>query len=150
MENQDLYIAMLSGTNPNRGDTDAFSDQFRNLARYYLEDDSKGACIFERFGVSKKISGSFSRLSLNAVAAELVDRLRSQTDMAHDRDLLVNQSLNKMRTTASSLELDGLGPGFLNQAKCRSHSVVGAGMKTAIRHVSNEKCPLYATANCFG
>src|SRR3546814_7677480 len=56
-------------------------------------------------------------LAAHAIAAQDVDRLRRQPDMAHHRDAALGQEFDRRRQHLAPLDLDRCGAGFLEQGR---------------------------------
>ena len=86
------------------------------LGRHELQHDREGARLLDRERIGEQLARRLDRLALHAVAAEAVDRLRRQADVAHDRDAGAGDRLDRPRRPHAALDLDRLGAGLADEA----------------------------------
>src|SRR5688500_17460931 len=86
MCNQDLPVAARARANPNDWDGNTLGDQLREPGRHRFQHDAKAACLFEDHSIFHESFGGNRSLALSAESAELMDGLRRETEMPHDRN----------------------------------------------------------------
>ena len=113
-------------------------DHLRERRRDGFEDDGEGAGVFERAGIVDELGGRGGRLALDLVAAELVDRLRRQAEVAHHRDAGFDHAADERHDVAAAFELHGGGAAFLEEAAGVAHGFVGVRLVAHERHVGDD------------
>ena len=85
----------------------------------------EGAGLLDRQGVGEELAAGLAGLALDAVAAELVDRLRRQADVAHDRDAGPDDRLDGAGAALAAFELDRPGAALAHQQPAFSRLASG-------------------------
>src|SRR6266849_2062308 len=78
----------------------------RDLARHALEDDAERARPLELLGVRKDARGLLLGFALDLEAPHLMNELRGEAQMSHDRDAHRGQPLRDLDDSAAAFELD--------------------------------------------
>src|SRR4029079_11028719 len=118
-------------------------------SRHYCSTSRKTARVCKRARIVEQLTRGRRSLALNAISAELVDRLWRQTDVAHHCDFFVDQTLYQLHAFMPAFEFHCLGAAFLYQPQRISHRVVSARMKRTVRHVGNEQRALHGASHRF-
>ncbi len=71
-----------------------------------FEHDGKDAGLLQHLGIFRQAVGGFGIPSLRAEASQLVNRLRCQTDMAHDRNTDIDKPFGRIDNLPASFDLD--------------------------------------------
>ena len=100
-----LPIGVHPGPDADGRDRDCLCDHFGHSHRDTLQHDRKTAGVFERLGGLNELAGVLGLGALHLETTHRVDRLGSETDMAHHRDLGVDDLLDHRESLASALEL---------------------------------------------
>ena len=87
------------------GHVDGVGDELGHRVGHALEHDGEHARLDERLGVVDEQLGAARLLALHLEAAHGVHRLRGQADVAHHRDLGVDDGLDHRHPLAAALEL---------------------------------------------
>ena len=98
-----LAVAMAARTDTDRGDADGVGDQAGHRVGDALEHDRETAGVDERDRVVDDGASRLELLALDPEAAEGVDGLRRQPQVAHDRDLGVEDRPHRVEALASAL-----------------------------------------------
>src|SRR5689334_1120674 len=85
MCDQNLSVAMLARTDPDRRDPNRISDLLRYLSQDNLEHHRKCSGLFHSVSVRQQCLDLRLRAALDSVAALLAHALRQHTDMRHER-----------------------------------------------------------------
>ena len=81
---------------------------------------AEGARLLQRLGVIDELHRGLGRLALDAEAAELVDGLRRQAEVADNRDAGLDDTPDRLRGALASFELHGLAAALLGRGGPRS------------------------------
>ena len=111
MEHENLTVAARSGADTDGRDVDRVGDQLGHLIGNTLDDDGKAAGVGKCLCVVDQGQRLGRLAALHPETPHGVHRLRGQPDVAHDRDLGVEQRLDHGQTLTASFELDALGAG---------------------------------------
>lgn len=117
LDHEDLAVgagARADADGEGRGEL--LCDVGAQVGGHALEDDGKGAGLLEREGVGDELLGCLGALALDLEAAEGVDGLRRQADVAHDGDAGLHHGLDLGADLDAALELDGLATALLHEA----------------------------------
>ena len=82
----------------------------RQVPRYPLEDDREGAGVLERVRIGDEPLPVAGTPRLDLQAAERVDGLGREPEVAHHRDPALRETGNRLDHPAAALELDGVHP----------------------------------------
>ncbi len=82
---------------PMIGHRTAAGHLFGNLFHHAFDDDAEGAGISDRFGIGEDLLRFISAFAARAIAAEHIDRLRGQADMADHRNAAMGEELDGRR-----------------------------------------------------
>ena len=111
MEHEHLAVAVTARADADRGHRHRLGDHAGHRVGDALEDDAEHAGLGQRDRVVDDDAGGVERLALHAEAAERVDRLRREAEVAHHRDLGVEDRPHVVETLAPALELHRAGAG---------------------------------------
>ena len=93
----DLPGAAGAGADADGRDAQALGDGRGQLLGHQLQHDREGAGLLDRQRVGEQGSRGIAGLALHADLADLVDGLRRQADVAHDRDAGLDHGLDGAR-----------------------------------------------------
>ena len=82
MNHEYLAIAIRSGPDANGRDTQSLGNDGCQFPRHALDQQGKSASVFDRLSVGEQVGRRLGRPSLHPVAAQGVERLRCQSDVA--------------------------------------------------------------------
>ena len=133
-----LAVALRAGADADGRDVELLGDDARDVDGHRLEDDGVGAGFLQGHGVVQQADGGGGRLALHLVAAELVDRLRRQAEVAHHRDAGLDEQAHRLGDARAALQLDGLRAALLEHAAGVAQGVGGAGLVAHERHVGDD------------
>ena len=145
---EDLTVALRTSTNADRRHFQTGRYPAGQLGRNRLEDNRKHARLLENIGIFKKAFRSLRIAALRAKSAQLMDRLRRQPKMPHNRNSDIDQPLGCLHDMASAaFDLYGCRAAFLNQPAGISHGFFHAELECEKGHVGHDQGPLRATAH---
>src|SRR5438876_963058 len=84
LDDEHLGVAMRPSADADGGNGERLRDALPERAGNALQHDSKGARLFQGFGVIDDLLGGLVAAALDAVAAELVDERRGEAEVSHD------------------------------------------------------------------
>src|SRR6202043_1201132 len=116
LDDEHLGIAMRSRANADRRHRQRFRYPLTEHSRDALQDDGEGAGFLQRLGVIEDLLRRFITATLDAHATELVDELRRQPQVAHDRDAHRRQGFRVPDDASSPLHLHGMHARLLQEA----------------------------------
>ncbi len=96
---------------PMVGTSTALGDHAGHLVGHALEHDGEAPGVGQRLGVGHEPQRGLLLAALHLEAAHGVHRLRGEAEVAHHRDLGVDERLDHRQALAPALELHGLGSG---------------------------------------
>ena len=114
VQDEHLPVGAGAGADADGRDAQRLSDGARELAGHSLQHDAEGSRLLQGFRVSQDPGRLRVRLALDLEPAHLVDELRRQAEMAHDRDAELGQPARDLDHVAA-LELDRVHPGLLEE-----------------------------------
>src|SRR5438552_3283338 len=100
MSYKDLAVASYARTDADRGDLQSSGDLLGNLRRHAFDNHGERTRLFRGSGIFQKL-GLFS---LDPEAAEAPHRLRSETDVSHDRDISLGDGGDGGRAADTAFE----------------------------------------------
>ena len=109
MVHEHLAVAVTTGADADRGHGDRVGHQARHRVGHALEHHGEAAGLGERDRVVDDLPGGVEGLALHPEPAEGVDRLRREADVAHHRDLGVEDGVDGVEPLATALELHRAG-----------------------------------------
>src|SRR5712691_7091802 len=121
-----------------------------DLSRHALEDDAERPRLLELLGVGQDARGLLVGLALDLEAAHLMDELRGEAKMAHDRDAHRRQPLRDLDDPAAALELDGVHSAFLDEPAGGGDRLFDRRVIRHERHVAHEQRLVRATRDRLG
>jgi hypothetical protein len=86
-------------------------------------------------------------LAARLVAAELVDALRREAEVAHHRDARIGEALHGRSERSAAFEFDGLGEAFLEQAAGVAQASFDADLVAQERHVADHHGALHGATD---
>ena len=110
MVNENLAVAVTTGANADSRDPDRVCDHARHTIGHTFEDDREAAGFGERHGIVDDPASCIELLALHLEATDGVDGLRRQAEMAHHRDLGVEDGRDRVETLPSTFEFDRTRP----------------------------------------
>src|ERR1700682_295010 len=116
LDDEHLRVAMRARADADGRHRQRLRHPLSEHARDALEDDGEGAGLFQRSSIGEDLLRRFVAATLDPHAAELVDELRSQPQMAHRRDDHRGQGLRIADDASSSLHLHGMDASLLQEA----------------------------------
>src|SRR5205807_153529 len=140
---------MHAGAYADGWNLNALRNHPRDFARHQLQHYRKDTGIFERERIVEQPARGVGGFSLYSISAELIDRLRRQTDVAHHRDFFVHQPFDQLHTLLTAFELHRFGLALFYQTQRRAHGVIWARVKRSIRHVGYQQSAFYAATHGF-
>ena len=150
MKHEDLPVAVGARADPDRRHAGEASGDFGgNYRWYHFHYHEGGAGLFQRQCIRLQACRAIFGPSLDAIAAELVHRLRCQANMGADRHAAVDQEVNRVRHECAAFELDHLGPRG-HQPGGVSHRLFAALLIAAERHVRNNERAIAAACDALG
>src|SRR5262245_35935654 len=108
MEYENLPIRSHAGTDTDRGDCQLRCDPGAQLRWDALEHDGKAAEILQAVSLTNQPGRVGPAPALHTKATELVDPLRCQADVSHDRYARTNDMSDHLLVAFDSFELYGL------------------------------------------
>ena len=109
MVHEHLAVAVAARADTDRRDGDRVGDQAGDRVGYALEHHREAARFGESDRVVDDVTRGVERLALHAQPAERVDRLRREPDVAHHRDLGVEDRLDRVDALVATFELHRAG-----------------------------------------
>ena len=106
-----------------------------DLLHHAFEHQGEAARLGHRLGVGQHLFGLRIVAAAGAVAAERIDRLRGQPDMADHRNAALRQEGDGRRHRLAALELHRRGAGLLQHPRGVAERLLGAFLIGAERHV---------------
>ena len=144
------HLTVALGTSAN---TDCWHFQTSRYARSQIrgngfENNRKHAGLLEKIGLLQKALCGLGVATLGTKSAQLMDRLRRQAKMSHNRNADIDQPLCRIPDLASAaFDLHGRRPALLNQPAGISHGFFHVELEGKKRHVSHDEGPFRASAN---
>lgn len=111
VRDDELAVHVGTGANAVHRHADLIAHERGALGRHRLEEDREGAGVLERAGIVEDLSGGGIGAALHAVPAQLPERLRRESEMAHHGNAGVGDGAHARRDPPSTLELHGVTPG---------------------------------------
>ena len=102
---------------------------------------AKAPAVGDRLGVGADGRGSVGVAALDAEAADRVERLRRQADMAHDRNAALDEEADGLRHAAAALELHGAAAGLLQDPRGGPEGAPRALLIGAERQIDDDERP---------
>ena len=150
VDDQHLAVAADARADADGGDGELPGDALGDLGRDALEHHRVGAGVLERAGVGDQPLGAAVLATLDLEAAQLVERLRGQADVTHDRDAARHQAPDQLGVLGAALELDRVSAALLDQASGRGQGRLDAGLVRHERHVADHVSPVRAARHRAG
>ena len=95
--------------------------------------------MIDRFGVGEDFLGFVRALAARAIAAEHVDRLRGQADVADDRDAAVGEEVDCRRHRLAALQLHCRAAGLLHDPRGAGEGLLWRAFIASKRHVDGDQ-----------
>ena len=134
-----LAVAMRTGADADRRNVERGARRLRDLFGNRLEHDREGAGILQCERVGDERIRVLRASGLLDVAANLVHRLRLQSEVSHHRDADVHHPAHGIEHRTSTLELDGGGSALLEQPARVAHGLFDADLIREERHVGHDE-----------
>ena len=111
-----LPVAAGPGSDADGGNGQPLGNELRQRRRHQFQDHRVGPGRFQGQGVGQQLGCLSGVAPAHPVAAQGVDRLGSYPDMAHNRDVALDDALHNRGHVLAALQLDRVGAAFLHQA----------------------------------
>ena len=111
MVHEHLTVAVAAGADTDRGDADRVGDHPGHAVGHALQHDREATGLGQRHRIVDDAPCRVELLALHLEAADRVDRLRREAQMAHHRDLGVEDGRDRVEPLAAALELHRAGAG---------------------------------------
>src|SRR5882762_8221708 len=147
---QDLAVAVRAGTDPDGGDAQLAGDLRGEFAGHGFENDGEGACGFHGAGVAQQLLGAIGGLALHAVAAQRVDGLRREADVAHHGNFGFGEARDQFQTALAAFDFYGFDAGFFHEAYGVAQRFRSIRVIAAKGHVRDQERALRAAADGAG
>ena len=131
MQDQDLPVGARTRADADARDAELVGNGRRELARHALEDDAERAGFLERDSVYRDLRSLLVGFALDLESAHLVDELRRQAEVTHDRDPDLGQTPGDLDNATSAFELDRVHAGLLHKSTGAGDRLLG---RRVIRH----------------
>ncbi len=137
MVHEHLTIGVHARTDPDRRDVDRLGDHLRHPNRHAFEHDREAPGVLERLRGLHELAGLLGLLALHLEPTHGMDRLRRQADVAHHRNLRVDDLLDHRQSLATALELHRMGAGP-HQLGRVAHRLLGRHVVAHPRQVADD------------
>ena len=115
-----------------------------NVARHRLEHDGERARVLDGERIVEQAAGLVGGAPLHAVAAELVNGLRGETEVAHHGDAILRQAAHSISHRRAAFQLHRLRAALLQQPPRVAQGVLGAHVVGHEGHVGHDEGVLRA------
>ncbi len=116
MEDDDLSITTWTGADADSRDLEHLGDGVGHLVWDALQDDWKNPGLFQLPGLLDDVFRFLYCFTSDPVLPQMMDGLRSQPDVAHDRDVRFDEDFDELQPFFwSSFDLYGFGSPFLQE-----------------------------------
>src|SRR5450631_4340698 len=139
VKHQDLAVGTGTGPDADGWDPNGLRDAARELAWHSLEDQAERSSLLELFGVGQDPRRLSLALALDLEAAHLVDELRRQTKVTHDRDAQLGQAAGDLNDATAALQLDGVHATFLKEPAGAGDRLLDGDVIRHERHIAHEQ-----------
>ena len=103
----------------------------------------EAAQVLQQLRITHQLLGLLLHRGAGHVGAELVDRLRREAQVTHDRDAGGEDALDAFGDDRAALHLDGMRAGFLHDAHRALQRELAVALVAAERHVHHHQRPRY-------
>ena len=145
-----MSVTTIAGADTDNRAGDGFRYFLCESRRDLLQDNGETAGFVQEFGVVEQFGSLCLFFGAQAVAAELIDALRRQTEVSHDGHAGLDHVADSRQDLFAALEFDGIATGFLEDLDGIAHGFLFAHLITAKRHVANDERVLLRADNSFG
>lgn len=150
VQHQHLSVGGVAAADADSGARHRRRHARRQRRGYLLEHDGEHPRLVQQLRVMEQ----FLRLALlfraQAVAAELVDALRRQTEVPHDGYPRLHQMPDERQNLLAALQLHRVRPALFHQPYGIAHAVFFADLVTAERHIRHHEAVLRAAHHALG
>src|ERR1700682_2037139 len=150
LDDEHLGVTMRSGADADRRRRQPFRYPLTEHTRDALEDDGEGAGFLQRLGVLEDLLRRLITATLDAHATELVDELRRQPQVAHDRDAHRRQCFRGADHAPSSLHLHRMNTRLLQETAGVANRVLFGRVVGHEGHVADDQRVWRAANHCSG
>src|SRR5579872_1962592 len=150
MNYQHLAITFGTGPDPDSRCCNLGRNHCCNFAGNAFEIDTSHAGPIQSHRIAHELFDALKRLSLNLVSAHHIYRLRSETNVAGDRDLRIDYAAYQIGAFLSTFHLHRFGAPLFHEARGIAQCLVRCYVKRSERHVGYEKRMLHPTPDGFG
>ncbi len=120
------------------GTCDRLGGAARHRLAGALDDDGEAAGLGHRSRIGQNPCGLGLVAALSAEAADDVNRLRLQTDMAQYRNAALHQKAHRLGHRLAAFELDAGGAGLGHDARGALERLIGTSLVSAEGHVDDD------------
>ena len=139
MQHEHLPVGGGSSPDPDRRDAQRVRDRARQLAGHALEHDAERTGLLQPLRIGQDARRLGVSLALDLEAAHLVDELRRQADVTHDRDADLGEPARDFDHPASAFELDRVHAGLLHEAAGARDRLLDRRVIGHERHVADQQ-----------
>src|SRR6266545_4358477 len=136
-DHQNLPIAVRTRPDPDRRDAQGIGDLGGKGRGNSLQDQGEDAGLLQGVGLVEEPPGILLASPLDPVPAHCVHRLRSQANVAHDRNPSLDESTSQFQH--GSLELDRMGPTLLEEPAGVTDALLQGRLIREERHVAHDQ-----------
>src|SRR3990172_4753093 len=149
VRDQTLAIAASPGADADRGDLKPLRDPPSQSSGDRLEDEGKTTRRLKLEGVIHQPLGCLCRLRLSLEAAELMNGLWCQSEVAHDRDPRRDNRLDRLPPFATAFEFDRIHAGFLQEPPGVANRLEHGHLVRHERHVPDQHRRVRTACYCL-
>src|SRR2546430_588875 len=139
LNDEPLPVAIGSGADADRWDAQRLRHPLAERARDRLQDDGKGARVFQRSRIGEDLLRRLIAAALHPVAAKLVDEGGRQPEVPNHGDAHRGQLLGVVDHAAATFQLHRGDAGFLEKTAGISDRVLGGGVVGHERHIADHQ-----------
>ena len=142
---QDLAIGAIASPDADGSRRmQGFGDFRGDVRRDTFQCDGEGTGFFQLQGVGNQLLSCFAVLALDAEAAELMDGLRRQADVADDGDTGRRHGFDGFADTGATFELDSIAARFFHEPAGIVQGLLGAFLIAHEGHIADDQSPFDA------
>lgn len=139
LRDQDLAIALGRGADPDNRNINRLRKGNGNRFQHAFHDHCKSAGIGNGLGIREDFFMLFLAAATGSITTQRVHRLRSQTDMRHDRNAALREECDGFRHRIATFQLDRRTSGFGHDPAGRFKRLLGRLFVAAERHVDDDQ-----------
>lgn len=138
VQDEDLSGGIGTCADADDGDREFILDLRGEGARDAFECESEDAGILECVGVFDERIGLIA-FSLDVIAGEDVNGLRSESEVPHDGDAGIDESPSDIDDACAAFDFDGMSAGFLKDADTGFDAVIVGGLVASEGHIDDDE-----------